>query len=239
MRLIFYFIFIFLISFDCFAEDLSGVKNRLRLLIELYEEELINEEEYARKIKEMQEILGINKLELAREIEKILENDNVDSNKEKSNAKSFSDCNTLLNAEDLQACFEDVFNELTKSEEDIKLQDEGKVDENNLQFTISEMNLLKQQLSSCWIAPAGAVIEKAMMVRINAKVRQNAKVIEQSVRFLDTNIPKSNSSYRPIIESALRTLLNPNCTPLKLPLKKYDLWKNITITFDHSMMNSS
>ena len=52
MRLIFYFIFIFLISFDCFAEDLSGVKDRLRLLIELHEEELINEEDYAKKIVE-------------------------------------------------------------------------------------------------------------------------------------------------------------------------------------------
>ena len=239
MRLIFYFIFIFLISFDCFAEDLSGAKDRLRLLIELYEEELINEEEYARKIKEIQEILDINRLELAEEIEKILENDNVDSNKEKPNAKNFSNCNNLSNEADLQACFEDVFNELTKGEEDIKLQDEGKVDENNLQFTISEMNLLKQQLSSCWIAPAGAVIEKGMMVRINAKVGQNAEVMEHSVRVLDTNIPKSNSSYRPIIESAMRTLLNPNCTPLKLPLNKYDLWKYITITFDHSMMNSS
>ena len=239
MQLIFYFIISFLMPLYSFAEDLSETKDRLRLLIELYEEELINEEEYERKIKEIQEIVDISKLELEKEIEKILENNNANSNKEKSNEKSYSDCNTLLNEVDLQACYEDVFNKLKKNEQNIKLQEGIKVDESNLQFTISEIDLLRQQLSSCWIAPAGTVFENWMMVKINAKVRQNAEVIEQSVRVLDTNIPKSNSFYRPIIESALRTLLNPNCTPLKLPVNKYNLWKNITITFDYNMMNSS
>ncbi len=42
--------------------------------------------------------------------------------------------------------------------------------------------------------------------------------------------------YGPITESAMRTLLNPECIPLKLPKDKYDLWKNITITFDYSIM---
>ena len=38
--------------------------------------------------------------------------------------------------------------------------------------SISEIDLLRQQLSSCWIAPAGAVIEKGMNVKISAKIKQ-------------------------------------------------------------------
>ena len=40
------------------------------------------------------------------------------------------------------------------------------------------------------------------------------KVFENSVRIVDTNISKSNAFYGPITDSAMRTLLNPECTPL-------------------------
>ncbi len=113
---------------------------------------------------------------------------------------------------------------------------EKEINEENIQLSISEIDLLRQQLSSCWIAPAGAVIEKGMLVKISAKLRQNRRVYDNSVRIVDTNISKSNPFYGPITESAMRTLLNPDCIPLKLPKDKYDLWKNITITFDYSIM---
>ena len=103
-------------------------------------------------------------------------------------------------------------------------------------LSISEIDLLRQQLTSCWIAPAGAIIEKGMKVTISAKVKQNRRVIDSSVRIIDTNIDKSNTFYGPITESAMRTLLNPECTPLKLPEDKFYLWKNLTITFDYSIM---
>ena len=106
----------------------------------------------------------------------------------------------------------------------------------NMTLSISEYDLLKQQLSSCWNAPAGAEIKKDMVVKISAKVNQNRRVVENSIRIVDTNIAKSNSIYGPITESAMRTLLKPKCTPLKLPEDKYNLWKNLTITFDYSIM---
>ncbi len=106
----------------------------------------------------------------------------------------------------------------------------------NMILSISEYDLLRQQLSSCWNAPAGAVINVGDKVTISAKVQQNMKVFENSVRIVDTNISKSNPFYGPITDSAMRTLLNPECTPLKLPKEKYNLWKNLTITFDYSIM---
>ena len=108
--------------------------------------------------------------------------------------------------------------------------------QDNIILSISEIDMLRQQLSSCWNAPAGAVIERGMQVTISAKVLQNMKVSSNSVRIVDTNIAKTNSFYGPITDSAMRTLLNPECTPLKLPKDKYNLWKNLTITFDYSIM---
>ena len=106
----------------------------------------------------------------------------------------------------------------------------------NMTLSISEYDLLRQQLSSCWNAPAGIAIEEGMIVKISAKVHQNRQVIENTIRIVDTNISKSNSFYGPITESAMRTLLKPKCTPLKLPENKFNLWKNLTITFDYSIM---
>ena len=120
--------------------------------------------------------------------------------------------------------------------EDILTSEDKENDETSMILSISEIDLLRQQLSSCWNAPAGAVIDKGMSVTISAKIRQNRRVIENSVRIIDTNIAKSNTFYGPITESAMRTLLNPECTPLKLPSDKYNLWKNLTITFDYSIM---
>ena len=121
------------------------------------------------------------------------------------------------------------------NEEESKLNNDNQTNE-NLNLSISEIDLLRQQLSSCWNAPAGAVIDVGMKVRISAKVQQNMKVFENSVRIIDTNISKSNPFYGPITDSAMRTLLNPECNPLKLPKDKFKLWKNLTITFDYSIM---
>ena len=40
----------------------------------------------------------------------------------------------------------------------------------NLQLSISEIDLLRQQLTSCWIAPAGAVIKKGMFVKLDCLI---------------------------------------------------------------------
>ena len=139
----------------------------------------------------------------------------------------------------------DLRNEKSTNSENMDIKEKkqeintSESDESNNQdmiLSISEIDLLRQQLSSCWNAPAGAVIEKGMKVTISAKVQKNRRVIENSVRIIDTNIAINNGFYGPITESAMRTLLNPECTPLKLPENKYNLWKNLTITFDYSIM---
>ncbi len=125
-----------------------------------------------------------------------------------------------------------------KNEEKEKVVDEkdNKKTEEITQLSISEIDLVLQQLSRCFIAPAGAKINEKMYVKISAKIQKNRRVLDNSIRIVDTNISKSSPVYGPITESAMRTLLNPECIPLKLPEDKYDLWKNLTMKFDYSVM---
>ena len=152
----------------------------------------------------------------------------------------------------ISSMLKDIRNDQTvinkeKIEKDLIQDKEKKLTQDNIikknesneskdQLSISEIDLLKQQLSSCWSAPAGAVIKKGMVVKVSAQIKRDKKALDTSIHITDTNISQSNPFYGPITESAMRTLLNPDCNPLKLPADKYNLWKNLTLTFDYSIM---
>ncbi len=162
-----------------------------------------------------------------------LENDKALSQPKPKPKKDFSIASMLKDLRNEQSNM--VQNEAKEEVAEVDNKSSDEIDE-NIVLSISEIDMLRQQLSSCWNAPAGAVIEPGMVVSISAKVLQNMKVSSNSVRIVDTNIAKTNPFYGPITDSAMRTLLNPECTPLKLPKDKYNLWKNLTITFDYSIM---
>ena len=162
-----------------------------------------------------------------------LETDKIISKPKPKPEKDFSIASMLKDLRNEQTNI--VQNEVKEEVEEVDNKSSDDTDE-NIVLSISEIDMLRQQLSSCWNAPAGAVIERGMQVTVSAKVLQNMKVSSNSVRIVDTNIAKNNPFYGPITDSAMRTLLNPECTPLKLPRDKYNLWKNLTITFDYSIM---
>ena len=76
-----------------------------------------------------------------------------------------------------------VDNENNKEVDKVENKSNDESNENAV-LSISEIDLLRQQLSSCWNAPAGAVIKPGMVVRISAKVFQNMKVSSNSVALL-------------------------------------------------------
>ena len=150
---------------------------------------------------------------------------------------------------DIASMLKDLRNEKTTPKVDnineeekkdiIKKETQEVVEEKGAELSISEIDLVLQQLSRCFIAPAGAEINKSMYVKVAAKIQRNRRVLENSIRIVDTNISKSSTVYGPITESAMRTLLNPDCIPLKLPEDKYELWKNLTMKFDYSIMRGN
>ena len=120
---------------------------------------------------------------------------------------------------------------LENDEEEINIEE-------NLEVSISEMDLVIQQLRSCFNPRAGTQIVGNEMVKISAKIDRAANVRKDTVQIIDTNISKSNPYYKAITESAVATLYNPLCSQLKLPLNKYESWKDLKITIDYSWIKN-
>ncbi len=131
-----------------------------------------------------------------------------------------------------------VVEEDNKEEEKLENNEEDKQEEKNLEVSISEMDLVIQQLRSCFNPRAGTQIIGDEMVKISAKIDRGANVRKDTVQIIDTNISKSNPYYEAITESAVATLYNPMCSQLKLPLDKYESWKDLKITIDYSWIKN-
>ena len=138
-----------------------------------------------------------------------------------------------LRNEEVSNIIEDDNNdkELENNEEETNIKE-------NLEVSISEMDLVIQQLRSCFNPRAGTQIVGNEMVKISAKIDREANVRKDTVQIIDTNISKSNPYYKAITESAVATLYNPLCSQLKLPLNKYESWKDLKITIDYSWIKN-
>ncbi len=124
------------------------------------------------------------------------------------------------------------------NEEDKIEQDNENENQANIELSISEMDLVLQQLRSCFNPRAGTQIVGDEMVKISAKIDREANVRKDTVQIIATNISNTNPYYEAITESAVATLYNPLCSKLKLPLNKYDSWKDLKITIDYSWIKN-
>ena len=123
-------------------------------------------------------------------------------------------------------------------EKDLQEEVQEKNSKNNQPISISERDLVLQQLNSCFNPRAGTIIEGEEFLKISVKIDKLANVMTDTVQIIDTNISKSNPYYEAITESAVATLYNPLCSKLKLPLNKYESWKDLKITIDYSWIKN-
>lgn len=143
------------------------------------------------------------------------------SDKEKSKQDKNDDFTSVLRA----------VQELSKDKPDDGGQEKAfKSDNISDKLTISELDALRQQIQKCWNIPAGARNIEEMMVEAEVTVNEDATVEEVEIKNKARML--SDSFYRTVAESAKRALFSPDCTPLKLPKGKYDVWKNFTMTFN-------
>ena len=96
------------------------------------------------------------------------------------------------------------------------------------ELSVTELDLIRRQLAACWNVAAGTRDAKDLYVDI--KVEMNADATVRTAVVVETG--GSGAAVRAASESALRAVKNPKCSPLKLPLDRYDQWKTITIRFD-------
>lgn len=98
------------------------------------------------------------------------------------------------------------------------------------ELTISEIDLVRQQIHRCWNLPAGAKDAHQMLISIRIAMNPDGTV--RTARVLDNARMSSDPFYRTMAESALRAVLNPRCQPFKLPPEKYERWQSMKLNFD-------
>ncbi len=169
--------------------------------------------------------------------DKLVEKQSQIQEKPKIIQKPKQDFNLSTMLKDLRN--EDISNILDESKDDETIEENNQdTEEVNMVVSISEMDLVIQQLRGCFNPRAGTQIVGDEMVKISAKIDRQAYVRKDTVQIIDTNIGKSNPYYEAITESALATLYNPLCSKLKLPLNKYESWKDLKITIDYSWIKN-
>jgi outer membrane biosynthesis protein TonB len=97
------------------------------------------------------------------------------------------------------------------------------------QLTTSEIDVVKQQIEHCWSPSAAAKEAHDLVVDITAQVAEDGRVVSAQITSTGR---MSDPFYRAAAESALRAVLNPQCSPLKLPPDKYEQWKILELTFN-------
>ena len=101
-------------------------------------------------------------------------------------------------------------------------------------LSMSEIDALKSGLMPCWNVMAGGKNAKDQIVEIRIILNPDRTVSKATI--LDQVRYNRDTHFRAAAESALRALRNPRCSPLQLPLDKYDRWKTTIIEFNPSDM---
>ena len=100
-------------------------------------------------------------------------------------------------------------------------------------ISISEIDLVRQQIAGCWSLPAGAKDAENMEIEIAVNMNPDGSV--RDARILNKNL-QSDPFLRSMAESALRAVLNSRCQPFKLPRSKFDRWNTMTLVFNPKEM---
>ena len=91
----------------------------------------------------------------------------------------------------------------------------------------NEIDALRARIQQCWNPPAGIADAKDLIVEVRILFNQDGSLAADP-RLLTR---ASNTSHQVAAESALRAIRR--CAPYNfLPVAKYELWKDVEVTFD-------
>ena len=96
--------------------------------------------------------------------------------------------------------------------------------------TMTEIDAIRRQIEACWSIPAGARSAENLVVGIRVWVNPDGKVA--NAKILDRGRMGADPFFRSAAESAMRAVLNPRCSPLRFPPKKYDEFKVMVLYFN-------
>jgi colicin import membrane protein len=93
-------------------------------------------------------------------------------------------------------------------------------------LTQSELDALRAQIQACWNPPAGAADDRNLIVLVKIVLRQDGSLAADPVVLNRGNSPM----FQIAAESAMRAVRR--CQPYRLPIAKYEIWKDVEVTFD-------
>lgn len=100
-------------------------------------------------------------------------------------------------------------------------------------LTLGELDAIRQQFRRCWNVDVGAKDLATFVVSIRVILNPDRTVRDAEI--LD-RVDAVNSYYRAFVESALRAVRNPRCSPVQLPPKKFQIMKTFTLRFSAKEM---
>lgn len=97
-------------------------------------------------------------------------------------------------------------------------------------LTASEIDAVRAQIARCWNIPAGARDAENLVVELSLRMNPDGTV--RDARIVDEARARRDPFFRAAADSAVRAVFNPSCTPLLLPPDKYDIWRDLNLTFN-------
>lgn len=95
--------------------------------------------------------------------------------------------------------------------------------------TVSEIDAIRHRIEQCWVIPAGARDADKLVVSIRVWVNPDGTVRDAQILNRER---MSDPFFRSAAESAYRAVRNPRCSPLPIPPKKYDQFKEMVLDFN-------
>ena len=93
---------------------------------------------------------------------------------------------------------------------------------------LSDIDRIRQHVSSCWSPPIGTAGANTLNVDIIVTLDRGGKVVTAEV---DNKMRLANDrTFRVAADEAIRTMFT--CSPLPVPLDKYEQWKSFIFGFD-------
>jgi colicin import membrane protein len=93
-------------------------------------------------------------------------------------------------------------------------------------LTQSEIDALRAQIQACWNPPVGAENAQELIVRLRVKFRTDGTLSAEPALVNNGSSPY----FRVAAESAMRAVRR--CQPYTLPAAKYEIWRDVEVTFD-------
>ncbi|MAF47496.1 MAG: hypothetical protein CMM10_04480 [Rhodospirillaceae bacterium] len=95
-------------------------------------------------------------------------------------------------------------------------------------------NSIRRAMLKCWNFQPGSKGARDIVITIKVRLLPNGQV--HDAELVDQQSYQKDPFKLAAAESAWRAVRNPNCNPYNLPRDKYEIWKDLTLTFNPSEM---